>query len=163
MLSATYNDRREEEQENVCPNGKYSTVQLELMQTNVESQSRTNMRHPFTTIDDLINMADELTSGLHILGERKHPLAVRKARVGRKEVNGAVDNKSQNDGEMMKGSWRTYFFDIKENDGQNPKKYLVITESRKAADGKFDKHRIMVYADDLAEFVKMLGSMESRV
>jgi len=40
---------------------------------------------------------------------------------------------------------RTYFIDVRE--AKNGKKYLVFTESKRNAEGKFDRRRIMVFSD----------------
>ena len=50
---------------------------------------------------------------------------------------------------FTKGS-RTYYFDVKE--ASNGNKYLVITESKKAGEG-FERSRVMVFEDQLPEFV----------
>lgn len=45
---------------------------------------------------------------------------------------------------------RTYFFNVKE--ASDSSKYLVINESRKVGDGKFERHRIWVFREHLDEF-----------
>lgn len=53
---------------------------------------------------------------------------------------------------ITKGS-RTYFFDIKKS--ENDDLYLKISESKKAASG-FEHHRLMVFDEDLKDFVEAL-------
>ena len=52
---------------------------------------------------------------------------------------------------IQKGS-RTYFFDIKQNERREY--YLTITESKKSGDN-FDRHRIMVFEEDIEDFADL--------
>lgn len=52
-------------------------------------------------------------------------------------------------GTVRAGS-RTYFFDVKK--ASTDKLYLEITESRKKSDGTFDRHNIMIFAEDIKHF-----------
>lgn len=45
---------------------------------------------------------------------------------------------------------RTYFFDLKKASTGNL--YLDITESRKKTDGTFERHNIMIFAEDIKNF-----------
>ncbi|HUX51884.1 MAG TPA: DUF3276 family protein [Spirochaetia bacterium] len=49
---------------------------------------------------------------------------------------------------------RTYFFNVKEN--RKGDLFLNLVESRKQGDESFDRHEIMVYREDLNEFVRNL-------
>lgn len=53
---------------------------------------------------------------------------------------------------IAKGS-RTYFFDIKQSEKGDL--YLVISESKRTASG-FDRQRVMVFDEDLKDFVETL-------
>jgi hypothetical protein len=45
---------------------------------------------------------------------------------------------------------RTYFFDVKK--AATGKLYLDITESRKIEEGKFERHNIMIFPEDIKPF-----------
>lgn len=45
---------------------------------------------------------------------------------------------------------RTYFFDLKKASTGNL--YLDITESRKKTDGTFERHNLMIFAEDIKNF-----------
>lgn len=61
------------------------------------------------------------------------------------------DNEIYSD-KITKGS-RTYFFDIKKS--ENDDLYLKISESKKTGNG-FEHHRLMVFDEDLKDFVEAL-------
>lgn len=66
-------------------------------------------------------------------------------------------NQSQNS-KMVKAGSRTYFFDVKE--AKNGKKYLVITESRLAGEGKERvRNTIMVFPEQAGEFASVVSEM----
>ena len=50
---------------------------------------------------------------------------------------------------------RTYFFNVKEN--RMGSHFLNIVESTKKPDGTFDRHSIMVYEEDIENFMKELN------
>ena len=50
---------------------------------------------------------------------------------------------------------RTYFFNVKEN--RMGSHFLNIVESTKKPDGTFDRHSIMVYEEDIDNFMKELN------
>ena len=62
-----------------------------------------------------------------------------------------TDNEIYSD-KITKGS-RTYFFDIKRS--ENGDLYLKISESKKTASG-FEHHRLMIFDEDLKDFVETL-------
>ena len=62
-----------------------------------------------------------------------------------------ADNEIYSD-KITKGT-RTYFFDIKKS--ENGDLYLKISESKKTSDG-FEHHRLMVFEEDLKDFVETL-------
>ena len=128
------------------------------MQKSKGSRSRSEIdQEPFTTIDDALATAKKLTAMLTKLGDYKHPLDVRRAsRVQhRKEVETVPESI------QMKGSGRTHFFDFKET--SKGKAYLVITESRKTAEGKFEKHRIFVFPEDANEFSEKVAEATAAI
>lgn len=59
---------------------------------------------------------------------------------------------------IVKGS-RTYFFDIKKS--QAGDLYLTISESKKTESG-FEQHRLMVFDEDLKDFVDALSKSLSK-
>lgn len=63
---------------------------------------------------------------------------------------------------MVKASGRTYFFDLKE--AQNGKKYLVLTESRRAKDGEeFLRSTIILFPEHAKEFSNAVGEMTAKL
>ena len=50
---------------------------------------------------------------------------------------------------------RTYFFNVKEN--RMGSHFLNIVESTKKPDGSFDSHSIMVYEEDIDNFMRELN------
>lgn len=50
---------------------------------------------------------------------------------------------------------RTYFFNVKEN--RMGSHFLNIVESTKKPDGTFDRHSIMVYEEDIDNFMRELN------
>ncbi len=110
-----------------------------LMPKNLEVGSESSpTREPFTTIDDLIDKARELFTGLRKLGELKYPLDVRKG-VALKKRKGVGSMSGADESRTIKAGSKTYFFDIKESKEGRP--YLVITESRFKGEGK-DRERV---------------------
>ncbi|MCL4552433.1 MAG: PUR family DNA/RNA-binding protein [Candidatus Marsarchaeota archaeon] len=110
-------------------------------------------REPFTTIDDLIHLANELVAGLSKLGEYRHPLDVRR---GVREEVETMDYADES--QSIKAGSKTYFFDIKKTAHMEP--YLVITESRFKGEGK-DRERtsMVVFPEHAQEFLKTLQEM----
>ena len=125
-----------------------------LMQNNKRSRSGGNPgREPFTTIDDLMQTAQELFAGLKKLSEFKYPLDIRRGvRKGvKKQMND--DRKSR----QIKASGRTYFLDIERT--KEGKSYLRITESRKGEGDKFERNSINVFPEDADEFSQAVSEM----
>ena len=50
---------------------------------------------------------------------------------------------------------RTYFFDVKE--AVNSRRYLTITESKRVRQSDFERHSIMVFAEDALAFNEEIG------
>ena len=116
---------------------------------------RTDDRKPFITLDDCIQLAQELAVRLHQLGDRKHPLGVRKGTslARGREVRSVVDS---DNGKVVKAGGKTYFFDVKQTKEGKP--YLVITESRYQGEGKNrERASIVVFAEHAQDF---LGGLE---
>ena len=129
--------------------------QLELMQENKESRLGSEPDHnEFMTIDDAIEKAQELANILSELGERRHPLDIRKGVEN-------MEDKSERSKTLKAGS-KTYFFDIKETKDGNP--YLMITESRFKGEGE-DRERktIFVFQEQAAEFSKTVNEMVAKI
>lgn len=50
---------------------------------------------------------------------------------------------------------RTYFFDVKQTRSSNDY-YVVITESRRVSDEKYEKHKVFIYKEDFRKFLDAL-------
>jgi hypothetical protein len=50
---------------------------------------------------------------------------------------------------------RTYFFDVKSTKSVKDF-YLVITESRRLTEEKYEKHKIFLYKEDFSKFIEAL-------
>lgn len=116
-------------------------------------------REPFTTIDDLLRKAQELSVGLKKLGEYKHPLDIRRGVSVRKGVRKRMNDDKQS--KQLKGSGRTYFLDIEKT--REGKPYLRITESRKGKGDKFERNSINVFPEDADEFTQAVTEMASKL
>ena len=135
--------------------GKYWIQQLELMQNERDSNSGNNPpKERFTTIDDLIQLAQDLFDGLNKLGKYKYPLDVRKGVVNM--------TKRKERSKTIKAGSKTYFFDIKET--REGKPYLVITESRFKGEGE-DRERknIIIFQENAEEFSDAVSEMTSKL
>ena len=110
---------------------------------------------PFITIDDLLQKAQELFSGLKKLSGYKHPVDVRRG-VG-KGVKKCMNDDRQS--WQIKGSGRTYFLDVEKT--KEGKSYLRITESRKGKGDKFERNSINVFPEDADEFAQAVSQMTS--
>jgi hypothetical protein len=62
--------------------------------------------------------------------------------------------KEKPEGIIISAGPRTYFVDVKE--AKNGKKYLVLTESKKNTEGKFDRQRVMVFSDHFKEIYEAM-------
>ncbi len=116
---------------------------------------------PFLTIDDLIEKAHELLTGLNTLGEYKHPLDVRRGKVikSRKEVETMA---YQDESKTVKAGSKTYFFDIKETKEGKP--YLVITESRfKGESNDRERVSIVVFPEHTQKFVETIQEIARKL
>jgi len=108
----------------------------------------------FITIDDLSDLAQKLVDGLNKLGERKHPLSIRRGKKFLVEKNGRC--------EMLKTRTKTYFFDVKETQGGRP--YLVITECRlKHGSTKPERSNIIVFQENLTVFASLVTKMSEKI
>lgn len=50
---------------------------------------------------------------------------------------------------------RTYFFDVKATKSSKDY-YIIITESRRVAEEKYEKHKLFLYKEDFAKFIDAL-------
>ena len=118
-------------------------------------------QEPFTTIDDLIEKARDLFTGLRKLGEFKYPLDVRKG-VALKERKGVESMSDTDESRTVKAGGKTYFFDIKQSKEGKP--YLVITESRFKGEGK-DRERvsIVVFPEHAQPFLETVREMARKI
>ncbi len=109
-------------------------------------------KKPFTTIDDALEIVpglEKLADILKELGERNHPLAVRKGVI----INMAKTKTSV----QIKGSGSTYFLDVAE--AKTGSKYLKITQSRKADENEFERSSIFIFPEDAKEVFKTIAEM----
>lgn len=51
---------------------------------------------------------------------------------------------------MVRAGKRTYFFDVKST--KNSKKFLIISESTPAGEGKFNRSSLLIFQDDMENF-----------
>ena len=123
-----------------------------------------SQRKPFITIDDCIQLAQELTAQLHQLGKLKYPLEVRKG-VARRAKRREVDSMSNNRiSKQVKAGSRTYFFDIEMAKTDTNRKYLKITESRFVGEGQErERTMIVVFPEHASEFVEAVSEMATKL
>ena len=57
----------------------------------------------------------------------------------------------------MRAGKRTYFLDVHATESDDY--YLTICESKKRADGSFEKHKIFLFKEDFNRFVAALGEV----
>ncbi len=57
---------------------------------------------------------------------------------------------------------RTYFFDVKATKTAKDF-YVIITESRRIAEDKYEKHKVFLYKEDFKKFVDALGETVGHV
>ncbi len=128
------------------------------MQKNKTFKSGSNPeQRQFTTIDDAFDMVAGLEKLADILKElkgRKYPLAIRKG-VNLKMVDA---QKSAH----IKGHTCTYFLDVKQT--KTGKKYLRITQSRKAGGDEYERKSIFLSPEDAEKFsnkvIEMIKELE---
>jgi len=146
-----------EEPEGTSASGRFSMKPSLPMQNNRVSISGSKTANGVSTIDDAIQLADELHACLSKLGEYKHPLDVRR---GRKGVASVMDQNI--DSRTVKAGSKTYFFDIKET--KNGKPYLIITESRfKGESEERERRTIIVFQENAKEFAEAVSEMTDKL
>ncbi len=127
--------------------------QSKPMQKNKTFKSESSPKKgKFTTFDDALDMVsglEKLTDILKELGERKHPLAIRKGIL----LNVAHAQKSA----QIKGRHCTYFLDVRQT--KTGMKYLQITQSRKADGDEFERKSIFLSPEDAEKFVQKFAEM----
>ena len=77
----------------------------ERIGSNADAQAQ---REPFITLDDLVQKAEELFTGLRTLSDRKHPLEVRRG--VRKGVDDMADQDERS--KTVKAGSKTSSFDL---------------------------------------------------
>ena len=157
-----FSDTIEEKPEEPYRSGRFWMQPLLPMPKNSEAVWRSSpTREPFTTIDDLIEKARDLFSGLRRLGESKYPLDVRKG-TALKKRKGVGSMRDAEESRTIKAGGKTYFFDIKESKEGKP--YLVITESRFKGEGK-DRERvsIVVFPEHAQAFLETVQEMVGKI
>ncbi|MBC8508445.1 MAG: DUF3276 family protein [Chloroflexi bacterium] len=110
-------------------------------------------REAFTTIDDAIQLSQELLVRLSKIREYKYPLAVRK---------GVKIMEDKNESKTVRAGAITYFFDIKQTKDKKP--FMVITESRfKGEDEGHERKSIVVFQDNIQEFSKAVSEIAANL
>lgn len=72
----------------------------------------------------------------------------------------SVDVKSENVySQRVRAGKRTYFFDVKATRSTQDY-YIIITESRRVGEEKYEKHKIFLYKED---FQKFMGALRETV
>ena len=127
------------------------------MPNNKIIQSGSNpSRRGFTTIDDALEIVpglEKLANILKELGQRKHPLAIRKGVIG--------DIAKQLKSAQIKGSGSTYFLDVEK--AKTGSVYLKITQSRKSDGDEFERSSIYIFPEDATNFGKIITEMIKEV
>ncbi len=68
----------------------------------------------------------------------------------------SVDVKSENVySQRVRAGKRTYFFDVKATRSTEDY-YIIVTESRRVGDDKYEKHKIFLYKEDFQKFTDAL-------
>jgi aspartate/glutamate racemase len=68
----------------------------------------------------------------------------------------SVDVKSENVySQRVRAGKRTYFFDVKATRSTEDY-YIIITESRRMGEEKYEKHKIFLYKEDFQKFMDAL-------
>ena len=70
-------------------------------------------------------------------------------------------DKENPEGIKIPGWQRTYFLDVKES--KKGTKYLVLTESRKNKEGKFERQRIMIFHNDLGAILQAMKDVAPKL
>ena len=157
MQLQRFSSNTAEELEGTNAYGKFSMQPLLPMQKDRVSSLRNDLDLGYTTIDDVIRIAQDLLDRLNQLGEYKHPLDVRR---GRKEVMNMVE-RDENSRTIKAGS-KTYFLDIKETKEGKP--YLMITESRFKGEGEErERSTIVVFQDNAQALSEALTEMVEKL
>jgi len=111
----------------------------------------------FTTIDDVIDLAETLLKQLQQLGSYKHPLDIRRGRKGVKNMT-----KENPDSEILKAGAKTYFFDLKKT--KEDKLYLVITESRfSGEEGERERNAIVIFPEQAEKFGNLVSTFTKKI
>ena len=110
----------------------------------------------FVTLDEVIELANQLHAKLNELGKQTHPLAIRRAHGAEGEEVDAMSYSEKS--ETVKAGARTYFFDIKQSpDGR---RYLVITESKFKGEGsERERTSIILFPEHADDFLSTLKAM----
>jgi hypothetical protein len=64
-------------------------------------------------------------------------------------------NKENVFSKRVRAGKRTYFFDVKATKSAKDF-YIIITESRRVSEEKYEKHKLFLYKEDFAKFIEAL-------
>ena len=108
----------------------------------------------FITIDDVVLSAGMLYNELKVLSKQRNPLDIRRGVRGMKIEH--------NNGEMIKGSGKTYFLDIQKTKTGKP--YLKITETRKDKNsGDQIRNSIFIFQEDIRLFTEAITRISDQI
>lgn len=111
-----------------------------MIESGEERINSGNQTSRFLTIDDVVLSAGMLYDEIKKLSKQRNPLDIRR---GVRRMN-----TEQKNGEMVKGSGKTYFLDIQETKTGKP--YLKITETRKdTKSGEQIRNSIFIFQEDI--------------
>src|SRR5579863_7425754 len=157
MQSLTYSACTERKQAEPYRSGRSWMQPSLLMPNNKVSKAASEPTYdPFPTIDEALDLSQQLQGVLKKLGEQKYPLDVRKAR--RREVRTMPDKNKNEDREskQIRAGSRTYFIDVEKTAEGKP--YLRITESRfKGEGGKRERNSIAIFPEGAEEFAAAIN------
>lgn len=71
-------------------------------------------------------------------------------------------NKENVFSKKVRAGKRTYFFDVKATKSAKDF-YIIITESRRMNDEKYEKHKLFLYKEDFRKFIDALGETVTHV
>lgn len=75
----------------------------------------------------------------------------------------AVDTSQENVfSKRVRAGKRTYFFDVKATKSAKDL-YIIITESRRMSEEKYEKHKLFLYKEDFQKFLEALKETVGRV
>lgn len=81
---------------------------------------------------------------------------------GREEMENVDTSRENLYSKRIRAGKRTYFFDVKATKSARDF-YIVITESRRVAEEKYEKHKVFLYKEDFRKFIDALNETVDQV